>query len=1610
MRRLPRGTEYERLIPSLRLEVPWATGTGSADARDRPPEDTAPPPSQVQPTVMATAGDPATLRAATADAVVRERRADPPGTEPVWAAIDRIALAAPTNVALSDGSHEVTYGRLRARTNRFAATLRAHGVQPGDVVPLALGRGIDMIEAMISVWKAGAAFLPMDPAAPATWLRRSAELVGARVYVTAGNAVTLPGATRLDVTAQDFDAGPEETDATAPNNTGIGYVIRTSGSSGTPKLVVVGHRGISNLLDAIRAEIPWLTSDATVLQFSSPYFDGVVFDVLMGLGTGARLAVFAGLADNPDVAEVVRDALVTHAVLPAAVVRLLDPADVPGLRVLLSVGDVCLTETARIWASRLRFVNGYGPTEATVCTTLHTVDPLDLPAATTVPIGRAVTGVHVVLTDDDLNPVPAGAIGEIRIGGLGVAHGYIGRPEESERRFPPDPYSPVQGARWYRTGDLGRCLPDGSIQFVGRRDDQVKVRGFLVEPAEVEQTLGELPDVAEAVVLFAPSVEGGTLVGYVRPVPGAVLDGGSVVAAAARILPAHLVPSAVVVLDQWPLTGNGKIDRTKLPRPGVVTSAGHVAPRTPVETIVAAIAARLLGLDRVGVNDVFFDLGGHSLLATQLVAQVKTLLGKDLELSSVMTGATIGEISATVEALTNVATTAPAPAPVGAHLVPSYMQQRVWLTHNIEPESVAYNAQGVLRLHGDLDLTALRASVSSYVSRHDVLRSRFPFRDGELQFELDEPWQVELPVVDLTGIPVEERDRRLGAAIRSHVRTRFELAEGRLIRWLLFRTAEDEHLLAHVEHHAVHDGWSFNVYLYELIQGYCDYLEHGEVRRPVPAIQFHDYAVWQREWLRSTDAERQRDFWRNELAGASTILPLPVRSRPLRRSFEGADPRFDIDGDLARGLDKFSRDNGVTLYMTMLAAYFVVLHRYSRSDDILVGSGFANRGFPGAEHMVGLFLNTVVIRGRLGGDPPFTELLARVRRTCLDAHDNQDLPFEEVLGDLDVQRIPGVNPLLQNMFTFHDVPQIEFDRVPLEVTSIEGMTNGTAKFDLNVIAVPRYATPGHISCNPGNVVSVPRSDGPVTPSPRKELDGVTLSWEYDSALFDQATMVGMLDAYVTVLETILREPDTVLSEFSLLSEENGQEVLALGVSTGAVPADGLPILIDRWIDRAPDRVAVEFDGTRLSYGELGARAGGVAGRLAASGVGTGDVVALNVPRSCDLVVAMVAVLKVGAAFVVLDPASTDPAAVFADSGARVTIVTPDTRFLVPPGIPVVSTVDDDAPERACFSAVAGREVACWHYSEGRGGTPRGVPVTHAEIVSALPVPEESVVLSGVAGDASVILSGLAQGAWLILARPHEVHALLAAHPVTHACLDFATFRELTHEAPDGWSTVRRVVLTGPVLEPAVLAGAFSRGVEEIIGTYGLLETGVFRTAHTSRPSDLLEAGRSLPIGRPLPHARLTVVDEHSRLAPFGMVGRLRVQGLTGHEHVTDDLVHWAIDGELARYGGPDAAVAVEPASLKPVEEVEAMVIQLVSEVLVVDDVTTKEDFFDLGGDSLLAMRLLARVAAVFGVSISLGEMMVDPTVEHLASRITDAGFTAAAKAIPRRPRAEVAPS
>jgi len=1378
--------------------------------------------------------------------------------------------ADPSGTALSDGVTEVGYGELGARVNTLAAALVRRGIAKGEIVALVFDRGVAFVVGLLAVWRVGAAYLPLSPSHPEEWLTSVARQAGVALVVGA----PIPGFPHLGEVSED--AGPVE-DRNTPevrNAAGdLAYVVATSGSTGTPKLVMIEHGGLMNLVHAQREYLGGIPARSRVLQFAHPAFDAALFDVLMALPNGARLELLGGaqLSGDP-LADVLTGRRITHAVLPAAVLRTLRPGRYPDLDVLMSIGDVCLPETARQWGAHHRFVNGYGPTETTICATLHTsVGAED----TRVPIGRPIAGYHVVILDGERNPVPPGTVGEICIGGPGVARGYLGQPGLTAERFTPDP----AGGRLYRSGDLGRVLTDGTIEFLGRADDQVKVRGARIELSQVEGALAALPGVRDALAVVDRRGEP-RLLGYAI----AAAESEELRAALARTLPAYLVPEQVVVVDDWPLTMSGKVDRAALPLPGRAVREAD-APRDDTEAEVVHVAAELLGVERVGVHDNLFELGGTSLFATQLVARLRSRLGVEVPLRTVLTRGTAAGIAAGIAG----EATDRGPRP-GAAPEPSSGQRRVWLMHGLSPDARAYHSQSVFRLAGELSLESLEASLTGMVRAHDVLRSRFFEVDGELACVVDEPGPVALEVRDLSAS--EDQAAAVGAAVRELLGAPFDLAHEPPYRWALLRLGAEEHVFVCVEHHLVHDGWSFHVFVRELLNGYSEHLAHGKIDRPAPSVGYYDYARWQREWLESEEATQQRAFWHAELAGAETVLRLPRRMGAPTTGFRGRAPRLEIDGELTRRLRDLAERENVSLFTTLLAAFFVLLHHSTGSRDLLVGSAVANRRWQQTEDVLGMFVNTVVFRGRFGGDPTFAEFLRRIHERSMAVYAHQELPYDLIFGESPAGHGDGARPLVQAMFNFHDSPLGPLRPTPLDVTIVEGVGNGSAKFDISVVAVPRYAEAGHISRHAGDLIAIPRSSAPVMPSPPSALQGITLAWEFDTDLFDDFFCAHLLTAFETLLRSIVEAPGTPVSRLSLVDDRTRARLLEWGRGKHAEPHSWwVPDLVARWVRDTPDAIAVA-GAHPLTYAELGAWSDRVARHLRARGLGAGDVVAVRMGHSPEAAVAQLAVMKAGAAYLPSDPAHP-PArlgTLMADCGARAVLTTAALATDVPEN--TIAVVLEDAPDAGGdLPAGTGTDACYVMYTSGSTGRPKGVVVEHRSVaarlhddgVTGLAPGDTLLAVATLAFDVSVleVWGPLVAGATVrFLPSPWHVTDLareLGEPTVTHAALSTAVFHALVAEAPEAVRGLRNLLVAGDVISPESLKTLRARGITSVSNTYGPTETTVIvigMPMNEWRPSDQPR----VPIGHPLPNTSVYILDEHLRLVPPGVVGEICVGG------------------------------------------------------------------------------------------------------------------------------------
>nr|MBA3356212.1 amino acid adenylation domain-containing protein [Pyrinomonadaceae bacterium] len=1022
----------------------------------------------------------------------------------------------PNAIAVVFEEEQLTYGELNRRANQVAHYLRERSVGPEVRVGILMERSIEMMVALLGILKVGGSYVPLDPMYPQERLAFMLDDAEVPVLLTQRHLLESFPVHCADVVCLDTDwkAIARESEenlvggATADN---LAYVIYTSGSTGKPKGVQISHRAVVNFLNSM-CQQPGLTSHDTLLAVTTLSFDIAGLELYLPLCVGARLVVASRevASDGVRLSERLCDATVMQAT--PATWRLLLEAGWQGserLKILCG-GEALSRELANQLLERGAVLwNLYGPTETTIWSAVYKVEFNSGP----VPVGRPIANTQVYLLDQHLQPVPIGVPGELYIGGAGLAQGYLRRPELTAERFIANPFSAEAGARLYKTGDLARYLPSGEIECLGRLDHQVKIRGFRIELGEVEAVLAGHKSVRENVVVTREDVPGEKrLVAYVIPKQDEASSVSELRSYLKERLPEYMVPSAFVLLQELPLTPNGKVDRRALPVPDQgrpELEKAFVAPRTAVEELVAGVWADVLRREQVGVYDNFFDLGGHSLLATQVISRVRVALQVELSLHSLFEEPTVAGLAERVETarLADEGLQAPpiVPSPRDQELPLSFVQEQLWFLDQLKPGSSSYNVPQAIRMSGALDVAALRQTLESIIARHEALRTTFVSVDGQPVQVIAPARSVALPVIDLRELPISERETETQRLVTEDVRRPFDLAQGPLFRASLLRLGDEEYVLLINMHHIICDGWSMGVLFRELAAFYEAYATEKSSTLPQLPIQYADYAVWQREWLRGEVFEKQLAYWKQQLSGAPAVLGLPTdRPRPAVQSFQGARQFVGLPKNLSEQLLALSRREGVTLFMTLLAAFQILLSRYTGQEDIVVGTDVANRNQVETEGLIGFFINNVVMRSNLSGDPSFSELLAQVREMALAAYAHQDMPFNKLIEALKPERSLSHTPLFQVLFVLQNAPMQKLELAGLTLSSLE-LDSKTSKFDLAVFM-------------------------------EETEQGLVGTWGYKTDLFEAPTITRMAAHFETLLANIIAQPNTRLSALEMLTE------------------------------------------------------------------------------------------------------------------------------------------------------------------------------------------------------------------------------------------------------------------------------------------------------------------------------------------------------------------------------------------------------------------------------------------------------------------------------------------
>ncbi|HEX6371569.1 MAG TPA: amino acid adenylation domain-containing protein [Longimicrobium sp.] len=1450
----------------------------------------------------------------------------------------------PDAVALVCEDDSLTCGALNARANQLAHHLRGLGVGPDAVVAMHLGRGVEAVVALLGILKAGGAYLALDPALPGERLAYMLEDSGAVALVTRGESAYALPAGRIPVVHIDGEAVREESDTDPQGGAGpddLVYVIYTSGSTGRPKGVGVEHRQIASYLFGLRdrLELPEGASYATVSTLSADLGNTVVFSALAWGGTLHVIGedrLFSGDALGEYFARHDIDCLKITPSHLAALQTGGDPRRVMPRRWLVLGGEsspVRWVDELVAMAPECAVFNHYGPTETTVGALTHRVGAERTETASgTLVLGRPLPNYQVFVVDAHLRPVPVGVPGELLIGGAGVARGYLGRPELTAEKFIRNPFGE---GRLYRTGDRCRWLADGTVEFLGRMDQQVKIRGFRVEPGEVEAALRQHAGVTECVVIAREDVPGDRrLVAYV--VGDADADGlrGEL----RRTLPDYMVPGAFVALEQIPLTPNGKVDRRALPAPDTAADASrYVAPRTPTEEVLAGVWAELLRRERVGVEESFFELGGHSLLATRVVSRVREVFGVELPLRALFEEPTVAGMAERVERLRRDG--APGLPPVVAvdrarPLPLSFAQERLWFLDRLEGASAVYNVPAALRLSGALDVPALERAFGEVVRRHESLRTTFR-QAGETAVQVVAPFAgFHLPVEDLSGMDEDAREARMRARAAEEASRPFDLSAGPLLRVALLRTADDEHVLLVCIHHIVSDAWSRGVLFRELTALYKTYRRGEPSLLPALPVQYADFAVWQREQLDGPALDRQLAWWKDRLADAPALLELPTdRPRPAVQTYRGAAEPVVLSAALARRLEALARGEGATLYMVLLAAFQVLLGKYAGSEDVVVGSPIAGRTRRETEELIGFFVNTLVLRTDLSGAPSFRTVLRRVRDVTLGAYENQEVPFEKLVAELQPERSRSHAPLFQVMFTLQNTDRAvgTLDGVPMRSV---GAASETTKFDLTLAL---------------------GADG----------DGLRGVLEYATDLFDAATVARMAGHLGRVLEQVADAADRPVGALSLPdAAERARVVGEWNRTETAYAADRtLHGLFEAQAARTPDACAVSYENDSLSYAELNAAANRLAHHLRRHGVGPEVRVGLALERGVEMVVSILATLKAGGAYVPMDPGYPIDrlAHIVADSGVPVLVTQESVRGTLPvqAGVTLVS-VDADAALIAVErqenpeSGATPESLAYVIYTSGSTGKPKGALIEHRNVARLFSATEAWfgfgpddvwTLFHSCAFDFSVweLWGALLYGGRVVVVPfavsrdPEAFHALVQAEGVTILNQTPSAFRQFIRvdEVRGGPLALREVVFGGEALEPATLREWVARrGIDapRLVNMYGITETTVHVTYRPLTAADVFGGGGS-PIGVRIPDLQLYVLDAGMQPLPVGVPGELYVGGggvargylnrpeLTeqrfipnpfgaGRLYRTGDRVRWLADGTLDYMGRLDEQVKI----------------------------------------------------------------------------------------------------
>jgi amino acid adenylation domain-containing protein len=1385
----------------------------------------------------------------------------------------------PDSVAVVFENQQLTYRELNQKANQLAHHLQTLGVRPEVLVGICVERSLEMVVGLLGILKAGGAYVPLDPHYPQERLDYMLADAGVELLLTQQELLSsLSSHTArvvyLDTDWQTIEPQSHENLHAGVRSDNLAYVIYTSGSTGQPKGVAIEHHSPVALCHW--AQQTFTRSQLSgVLATTSICFDLSVFELFVTLCLGGKVIVAHNALHIPNLSRAEEITLINT--VPSAIAELLRIGGLPTqIQIVNLAGEPLQNQIVQQLYQHqniIRVYNLYGPSEDTTYSTFALLGK----GATEPPsIGRPISNTQIYILDANHQPVPIGVPGELYIGGDGLARGYLNRPELTLEKFIPNPFSDDSSERLYKTGDLARYLIDGNIEYLGRIDNQVKIRGFRIELGEIEAALSQHPVVRETVVIARENSAGDKqLVAYLVPHQEPAPTNSDLRHFLKAQLPDYMMPSAFVVLEALPLTPNGKVDRRALPQPELrpELEPTFVAPRTPIEEILANIWGCVLGIEQVGIDDNFFELGGHSLLATQVISRVRNTLAVELPLRSLFETPTVASFAQQVEnslhSGQSISDQPLLPISRSSNLPLSFAQARLWFLDQLQPNSAFYNIPTALRLSGQLNVTALESNINEIIRRHEALRTNFTTIEGQPIQVIASTLELKLLFVDLQNLPFDEREVEAQRLATNEAQQPFDLEREPLVRVMVLQLGSSEYVFLLIVHHIIFDGWSTGVFYGELAALYEAKCTGKPLILPELPVQYADFAVWQRHWLTGEVLETQLNYWKQQLKDAPTLLELPTdRLRPAVQTFRGTHQYIALSLELSEALAELSKGTGVTLFMTLYAAFVTLLYRYTGSDDIVIGTPVANRTPQEIEGLIGFFVNTLALRTDLSGNPIFEQLLRRVREVALQAYTHQDLPFEQLVEALQPERSLSHTPLFQVMFALDDALVPSMDLLDLTVSSYS-VESGTTKFDLTL-------------------------------SMENTASGLIGEWEYNSDLFDATTIERMAEHLQTLLEGIVANPEQRISELPLLTQTERQQLLfEWNNTTTEYPQDKcIHQLFEEQVERSPDAVAVVFEEEQLTYRELNTRANQLAHYLRSLGVGPEVLVGICVERSFNMIIGLLGVLKADGAYVPIDPAYPTERIAYILSDSRLPILLTQQKLVafLPEHQARIVYLDSDWEEIATkhelppISDVTPENLAYVIYTSGSTGKPKGVMVAHQGLLNLvfwhqqtfkITSLDKATQLAGTGFDAAVweLWPYLTAGASIYLVKPElltspiNLRDWLISQKITMSFVPTPVAQELLSLEWATESIALRYILTGgdKLHQYPSVSIPF-----QVVNNYGPTENTVVTTSGLVVAQEQNQI--SPTIGQPIANTQVYILDQQLQPVPVGVPGELHIGG------------------------------------------------------------------------------------------------------------------------------------